>query len=238
MKKLIVYYLPYKDFNIDTFLDELIRTKKNSTIIISQNTTKIKGGCSIGCNFISKINNNKHEPCMLEIKRIDLLELFNESIDDLISDSFKTLSRWGDEKICQESFDDSDESKVKIKNQIYRIFDKYYSNLDKSNDFYRKNLLCLISELMFYILMGHHLSNGNKRLSLLLTINLLYFFGYYLKFTRGIYTDYQKYEKKLEGFVGRFSNKNNSITKDIDKISEIYNWLNENVIIAINFRKQ
>lgn len=236
MKKLIVYYLPYKDFNIDIFLDELISTKKNNSIKIKKSTFTKKNGYLINFSFINR--NNKIELCLLEMKEIDLVKFFNESIDDLIKISYKLLSNWKNSLDCKEGFDNSDESKEKIKNQIGRVFNKYHSHLEDSNDFYKKNLLGLISELMFYILMGHHLSNGNKRLSLLLSINLLYFFGYYLKFTRGSYKNYQYYESTLENFVCEFSNVATANISDIDKISKIYEWLNKSVIIAINFKKK
>ena len=61
-----------------------------------------------------------------------------------------------------------------------------------------KSIFYFVAELFYKYLMGHHLKNGNKRLSLMFLINTLWFFGYYFKWTKGeLETNYEKYKSKL-----------------------------------------
>ena len=84
--------------------------------------------------------------------------------------------------------------------------------------------------------MGHYLKNGNKRLSLMFLINLSWFFGYYLKFTKNP-RNYSKYKSQLEEWVEKFQTTNNKENDTMNyKIKEIEKWIKSHVVIALNWR--
>ena len=85
--------------------------------------------------------------------------------------------------------------------------------------------------------MGHHLKNGNKRLSLMFLINALWFFGYYLKWTKTKNKkSYKEYKFQLEEWVQQFQNLEKSKNDIIKNITLIEEWIKENVVMALNWR--
>ena len=121
-----------------------------------------------------------------------------------------------------------------IYSEIYTTVNKYsYLDSELNND---ETILKFIAELFYKYLMGHYLKNGNKRLSLMFLINLSWFFGYYLKFTKNP-RNYAKYKSQLEEWVEKFQTTNNKENDKMSyKIKEIEKWIKSHVVIALNWR--
>ena len=103
----------------------------------------------------------------------------------------------------------------------------YISNGDK-------DIFDLTLDLFVKILMGHYLTNGNKRLAITFLKGFLWERGYYLKWTQGIFKEYDKHKMHVEKFVEKLQNRDNN-----DKVktkAEIKIWIMNNVIIALNWR--
>lgn len=96
------------------------------------------------------------------------------------------------------------------------------------------DLFDFVSELFISILMGHKLSNGNKRLSIVFLKVVLWHFGYYLKFTQGFQKDYTIHKTFIEEFVRNLENKEEN---DVEAYkATVKKWILENVIIGLNWR--
>ena len=67
-----------------------------------------------------------------------------------------------------------------------------------------KSVFYLVSELFYKLLMGHHLTNGNKRLAFMFLISCLRFLGYHLPWTYGEKKNYQHYESRIVKWVEKF----------------------------------
>ena len=76
-----------------------------------------------------------------------------------------------------------------------------------------KNFFDLVTKIFIKILMTHHLDNGNKRLALCFLKRFLWEFGYYLKWTKGMYTNYYQYKNIIEEFVAELENKEGKFSK-------------------------
>ena len=83
-------------------------------------------------------------------------------------------------------------------------------------------------------MMNHYLTNGNKRLALTFLKGLLWQFGYYLKWTDGMYKNYLIHKLVIEDFVKDLEDKNDEERKDVKK--QIKKWIMQNVIIALHWR--
>lgn len=117
------------------------------------------------------------------------------------------------------------------------IYSEINTTVNKFNYEKCKSIFYFVAELFYKYLMGHHLKNGNKRLSLMFLINTLWFFGYYFKWTKGeLETNYEKYKSKLEYWVEKFQNSSNAKNDIIENISLIEEWIKENVVLALNWR--
>ena len=83
--------------------------------------------------------------------------------------------------------------------------------------------------------MGHALLNGNKRIALMFLKGFLWEFGYYLKWTKGMWQNYSKYKTQVEIFVKKLEKKSGN---NYEKTRlQIYEWIKQNTIIGLNWRK-
>ncbi len=103
-----------------------------------------------------------------------------------------------------------------IYSEIYTTVNKYsYLDYEQNSN---ETIFKFIAELFYKYLMGHYLKNGNKRLSLMFLINLSWFFGYYLKFTKSP-CNYDKYKSQLEKWVEKFQYKITNFNTNIFLVS-------------------
>ncbi|MCK5867406.1 MAG: hypothetical protein KAG14_03325, partial [Mycoplasmataceae bacterium] len=56
-------------------------------------------------------------------------------------------------------------------------------------------------EIFVKLLIGHYLTNGNKRMALTFLKVIMWEFGYYLKFTEGVWKNYNKHRTVIEEFA-------------------------------------
>lgn len=154
---------------------------------------------------------------------IEFNEELARSLETILNFSYKAAMKISEEPIDKYINND-------IYSEINTTINKYCYD-DCHSIFY------FISEIFYKYLMGHHLKNGNKRLSLMLLINLLWFFGYYLKFTKNCKDKIKDvYKSKVEEWVEKFQNQNENKNDTIIKIKEIQRWVERNVVIALNWR--
>ncbi len=107
-----------------------------------------------------------------------------------------------------------------------------FSAISKFSDKHQKlSFFEFIADIFISYLNGHKLYDGNKRLSLMILIDLLRYFGYHMFWTKGDQVYYEYYEKDLECFVVRLEDKNDKNCKN-----DIIKWIKTKIVIAIEFR--
>ncbi|WKX02278.1 hypothetical protein [Candidatus Mycoplasma mahonii] len=94
-----------------------------------------------------------------------------------------------------------------------------------------RSIFSFVSGLFINILMGHKLTDGNKRVSLLFLILSLRYFGYHFSWSKGIHQNYTFYETKIEKIVKDLEKGYN----EKDEIN-IEKWVKKYSTIALYWR--
>lgn len=230
MKTIFIYYIEHKNLELKNLAKYLLVTKQNSLVkLIDNNFSDSK--IIYPCIFYSKYEN----PEEINIKFIKFENCSDEFYKFIINSALKESEQCSNEPIDRTNTE-------KVKGILKRAFNKYLSYIDENDDFYKKDIICLVSEIFFNIIMQHPLNNGNKRLGTFILIYLLYYFGFYFKNTKGTFADYKINKSKVETFVCSFSHNNSDkkqvsrMQKDLESIKEIYKWIDENILISLNFK--
>lgn len=213
MKK-IIYYVTNSE--IEKAQSYFVNEFKNSSLFLKDKKF----------HFYSKINQTIEE-IQVSFRCVEFNEELANSLVEILDISHNQAMKISDEPI--EKF-----RSKSIYSEIYTTVNKYsYLDFEKTDNI---TIFRFIADLFYKYLMGHYLKNGNKRLSLMLLINLSWFFGYYLKFTKNP-CNYDRYKSQLEEWVEKFQTTNNK-ENDImsDKINEIEEWIKKHVVIALNWR--
>ncbi len=175
--------------------------------------------------FHSKINQIDEE-IHVTFRCINFNEELVNSLKEILYYSYNQAMKISDEPM--EEFKSNS-----LYSEIYTTVNKYfYLDCEQNND---ETIFKFIADLIYKYLMGHHLKNGNKRLSLMFLIQLLWFFGYYLKFTKNP-CNYNKYKSQLEEWVEKFQTNNKENDSMNDKIKEIEKWIKKHIVIALHWR--
>ena len=121
-------------------------------------------------------------------------------------------------------------SEIGIGNEIKtgNMFSSIGSEINKSFNERPKTLFHFLASIFIKLLMGHYLSNGNKRLSLLFLIYSLKSFGFYFFWTEGTFKNYKYYEEYLEKIVIKMQNQN----INYNSIDEIAVWIESKTVIS------
>ena len=140
------------------------------------------------------------------------------------------------EKAFKEAIKISDEnmdlkSSEKLFKGITLVINKY-CYFDKSSG---KTFFDLATDIFCKILMGHYLLNGNKRMALTFLKGFLWEFGYYLKWTQGMYKNCKKHRTQVEIFVKKLEKKSGNNYERTR--NQIHKWIKKNTIIGLNWRK-
>lgn len=171
--------------------------------------------------FHSKIFNSNEE-IEISAEIIDFSKELAQKLEEILK-----FSRIKALEISNEHIEDLDKS----------IYSEINTTINKFDYEGCKSIFYFVAELFYKYLMGHHLKDGNKRLSFMFLINTLWFFGYYFKWTKGeSETNYEKYKSKLEYWVEEFQNSSNTENDIFKNISLIEKWIKENVVLALNWR--
>lgn len=190
---------------------------------------------SFVCYFYSKKCKKEREKIIIRFVKFDLTinENITKAIKQLIINSYNEAENISVEPMGKLTNNIVDEIYKKIESK----FNKYYSyknHLFTPNPISKNNLVSivdLVNEIFCELLNAHLLSNGNKRLSTALMANMLYSFGYYLKFTKGSKNDWVFYEKKISNIVVSYQK-----SKNMDKTCLISKKIIlKNIIVSLNF---
>ncbi len=138
------------------------------------------------------------------------------------------------------SLEPIDETKGKeIYSKIVLKFNKYllnkehltpYFNFEDKTQTENLDIIDLVNEIFCEVLVSHLLINGNKRLATTLLVNFLYYFGFYLKYTKESLKDWSRHAKKIAQFVVYYEKKGfDSLCKKTKK------YILDNVVLALNF---
>lgn len=213
MKKIIYYVTSSEKEKAQSYFENEF---KNSCLFLSDKKFY----------FYSKIYQTCEE-IHVTFRCVNFNEELAKSLKEILDYSHNQAMKISDEPI--EKFESTS-----IYSEIYTTVNKYsYLDPELNND---ETIFKFIAELFYKYLMGHYLKNGNKRLSLMFLINLSWFFGYYLKFTKNP-CNYAKYKSQLEEWVEKFQTTNNKENDTMNyKIKEIEKWIKSHVVIALNWR--
>ncbi len=193
-------------------IDEYFKNFSNSLIDYKENKFY----------FNSKIYNSKEE-IEIKVRIVNFSKELVHKLEEILRLSRIKALEISDEPI-EEFLDDS-------------VYSEINTTVNKFNYEECKSIFYFVAELFYKYLMGHHLKNGNKRLSLMFLINSLWFFGYYFKWTKGKKNyKYKEYKSKLEEWVEKFQNSNKTKNDTIKNIILIEKWIKKNVVIALNWR--
>ena len=189
----------------EKFHNSLINARNNKFYFNSNFNSSIE---EISCNYSKlKINQN-----------------LNKLINEILIKSYHEAKSISKENMGDEL------RKGSLKGGIIDVLNKY-SYYDKNNN---KDIFDLVADIFTRILMGHYLSNGNKRLSLTFLKGILWHFGYYLKWTKGMWLNYTTHKTKIEEFVQNLESGNGIDNQLVKK--QIKEWIMDNVIIGLNWR--
>ena len=93
-------------------------------------------------------------------------------------------------------------------------------------------MIHFINQIFIRILAGHYFVNGNKRIGIMTLRNILFWSGYYLKFSSTYrLMDLKKYELICEKFVKNLQGKNCS-NFELKEVIDIRQWIENNIIFA------
>lgn len=230
MKTIFVYYINYKNIKISKLKKDLLTNKLNRLINLMENDFSSNKNI-YKCNLKYKYKS----PQVIYIEFVELPS-YNDEFFEIVS-----IHAFRESELCSNEPIDSG-GLNKVKEILKSTFNKYIFYIDDSNDFYKKDIICLLSEVFFKIIMHHPLKNGNKRVATFILVYLLYHFGFYFKNTKGAFKDYSIHKSQVEKFVEEFQycyNPENMTTrkeKDSKSIKEIYKWINRNIVIGLNFQ--
>ena len=160
---------------------------------------------------------------------------FSCKILDFDEELFKTL-----ENILRESHKKAMEiSEEEISDLPSCINSEIKSTIQKYQYETCNSVFYFIAELFYKYLMGHHLKNGNKRLSFSFMVSTLWYFGYYLKWTKNIEKYEEKYKNIIEKWVNKFQNTSDNKSNEWQvNIKDIEKFIKENVVIGLHFRNK
>lgn len=106
-----------------------------------------------------------------------------------------------------------------------------YSSFIKAQHQTPNSIFYFIAEMFIMLLMGHKLTNGNKRVSFMFLISVLRYFGYHFFWTQGNKQNYFKYISDILGFLKDFEKGWNN-----DKMLSVERWIIANTVIALQWR--
>lgn len=231
MKIIFIYYIEHKNLELKSLAKYLLIKKENSLIKLINNDF-LNNKIIYPCIFSSKYAN----PEEINIKFLKFENYSDEFCTFIINSAFQESEQCSNEPIDKTNTE-------KVRDILQLTFNKYLCYIDENNDFYKKDIICLVSEIFFKIIMQHPLNNGNKRLGTFILIYLLYYFGFHFKNTKGEFANYEVNKSRVEKFVCSFSHSNcnksqiSRTHKDAESIKEIYEWIDENICISLNFKK-
>lgn len=151
-------------------------------------------------------------------------EELSKTLENILKESYKKAMEISEEEI-------SDLPSC-INSEITSTIQKYQYETCNS-------VFYFIAELFYKYLMGHHLKNGNKRLSFSFMVSTLWYFGYYLKWTKNIEKYEEKYKNIIEKWVNKFQNTSDNKSNEWQvNVKNIEKFIKENVVIGLHFRNK
>ncbi len=112
--------------------------------------------------------------------------------------------------------------KDKILKSIEQTFNYFTYNPN-----YEYGIFTICAKIFSDILMNHYLTNGNKRLAIVFIKELLWELGYYFKFTKSQWDDYDNDLSILKMYVVEFDELDRDIVEETISI-----WFKDNSTIA------
>lgn len=179
--------------------------------------------------FKSKFSTFEYEYSTKEIinfscEILNFDEELSKTLENILRESYKKAMEISEEEISDlPSF---------INSEIKTTIQKYQYETCNS-------VFYFVAELFYKYLMGHHLKNGNKRLSFSFMVSTLWYFGYYLKWTKNIKKYEEKYKNIIEKWVNNFQNTSDNKSNEWQvNIKDIEKFIKENVVIGLHFRNK
>ena len=179
-------------------------------------------------NSLYKIEDNKVYFCSKFGKKTEvnfyyivpkLNEEFINQVSKFINPAIQDAGKISDEPILYDELI-IDKIKAIITSKVNKY---YYENLN-----HKISIFDFITNIFISCLMNRVFQNGNKRFSLCFLILILESFGYYFKWSKGLWKNYKVHELQIAEFVEKM--KNNQIEKHFD---EIKLWIKYNIVISI-----
>ena len=159
---------------------------------------------------------------------LDPIELkFDETILEKIREILKIASNQASEI----SSENMDMDYLKLNQGIISTINMF-SYLDLSE----LSIFDFFLEIFVKLLIGHYLTNGNKRMALTFLKGIMWEFGYYLKFTEGVWKNYNKHRTVIEEFAMGLETRGNDELQTRTK-KDIKSWIIKNAIIGLNWRR-
>ena len=185
------------------------------------------------CTFNQKRNKTNIFVAFQELN----LNAFEESVSTFL----KSVVHKSIKEAESLSLEPIDETKGnEIYSKIVLKFNKYLLNKENLTPYFNfeyeektnKNLdiIDLVNEIFCEVLVSHLLINGNKRLATTLLVNFLYYFGFYLKYTKASLKNWSRHAEKIAQFVVYYENNDfESLCKETKK------YILNNLVLALNF---
>lgn len=180
-------------------------------------------------------NSHYSDPIKIKVvfKELNLDLSKDDSVNLVKSVVFKSIKMANE--ISNEPLDISKEDEIlgKIKSKFNFYFsyknDLLVPDIECSSSFL--SIIDLVNEIFCEILISHLLNNGNKRLATMLLTNFLYFLGYYMKYTKSTFTNWNKYANKISDFIVNYHE-----SKSFELLcKETKKFILDNIVLALNF---
>ena len=196
MKKIVFYVTAAEETKATEYF---LKQFKNSRLSFNNDkfyfTSASEGDCS---------ERKSSEVIQVDYSLIEFDEKLSNALQTVLEESYEVAKTISEEKMGK--------LEQSVHSEIITTVDKYGHEECKS-------VFYLVSELFYKLLMGHHLTNGNKRLSFMFLISCLRFFGYHLPWTYGEKKDYKHYESRIVKWVEKFQKNGTNNSDQTNKIS-------------------
>lgn len=183
-------------------------------------------------DFYFQSNFYPEEKIELTFNRIEFNQELVDNIAEIVGKSVSICKKL----MSSNEYMGDEKDKGSIKNAIDSLIQSLY------HEKHTNSIFNLASRIFIKIINGHFLTNGNKRLALVATSEILLDLGWYWKWSHNHHlSEKEFYDDNFQGQIEKWADKlennsqdmsQNNLSKDIIQ-KEIEIWISDNVIINI-----
>jgi len=218
MKKIIYYVL---ENSLDDPYEYFLRKHKNSLLHFDNKNNKY---------YFTSLFKTENEEISVKFRNINFDEILLKSLIDMINFAITEANKINK----NEPIEKKDTIEKEISGIIERALQSYDCYIDKSY----KTIFDFVAHIFINLLKSHPFANGNKRFALTYLIMSLRYFGYHLKWSKGVEMYLKVYKSFLEICVINLSSINGFKTRKEFETEEtkIVEFIKKNSVIALEWR--